>query len=191
MRTEDLMEEEHSGARDAGPEHLIGYYRPAVLAAYQAEPHKYSVETDYFEGNIKISQTYHEAAPEAALEDIINVQFGYRTLFNGDLAIAAYLPDLKRSKPHFEQWKPFELTEPAWTEGDDERWTLWQRRYFGGGWDVYNGPRLQLADTMQTMNALTMETVGTALFSTGESPAPWTSVESTDSELASVRLAVS
>jgi hypothetical protein len=33
---------------------IIGYFDPTVLAAYRAEPDKYSVQTDFFEGRVSL-----------------------------------------------------------------------------------------------------------------------------------------
>ena len=39
---------------------IIGYFDPTVLAAYRAEPDKYNVETDFFEGRVTITTPHYE-----------------------------------------------------------------------------------------------------------------------------------
>jgi hypothetical protein len=97
-------------------------------------------------------------------DEVIDVLFGYRTLHNGDLAIAAYLPDLfEKSKKHVQQWSGFHIPDPKWIKGHDERFSLWTRRYLGGDWSVGPGVRTQLSKLIHTVNGLTDEAVGKPL----------------------------
>jgi hypothetical protein len=80
---------------DARLDNIIGYFDPTILAAYRAEPDKYEVKTDYFEGEVRITTPYYESLPESDRDPAyIGVKFGFRTLANGALALAVYLPDL-------------------------------------------------------------------------------------------------
>ncbi len=94
---------------------IIGYFDPAVLASYRAEPDKYEVKTDYFEGQVSIATRYYESLPEPAREsEYIGVKFGFRALASGMLALAAYLPDLvDHSEGHVPRWRGFLLRERA------------------------------------------------------------------------------
>ena len=144
---------------------LIGYFRSQVLASYRNEPDKYLVETDFFHGKIETTNQYYEELEAAnRTDEVIDVLFGYRTLQDGDLAIAAYLPDLlKKSKKHVQQWSGFHITDPKWIKGHDERFSLWMRRYLGGDWSVGPGVRTQLSKLIHTVNGLTSEAVGKPL----------------------------
>ncbi|RPI53966.1 MAG: hypothetical protein EHM55_12205 [Acidobacteria bacterium] len=63
---------------------MIGYFDVTVLAAYRAEPDKYAVQTDYFEGRVTITTPYYESLSEVERDDAyISVRFGFRTLSNG------------------------------------------------------------------------------------------------------------
>ncbi len=148
------------------PEKFIGYFDQQVLAAYRNEPHKYKIETDYFEGSLSVTSEYFlelEAAEKA--DESVSIQFGYRTLSDGNLAIAAWLPDLvEKSKAHVPRWSAFHLNKPEWTTDQDERFMNWVRRYFEGDWDVDNGPSFYLGQTLDVINGLTSELVGTPLY---------------------------
>jgi hypothetical protein len=94
------------------------------------------------------------------------VHFGYRTLKNGDLTIAAYLPDLlDHSSNHVDRWRPFLVQKGDWLDyADDERFALWCRRYLEGDWDVDNGPAFQVAEEIKLIDGLSREAVGKRLF---------------------------
>ena len=144
---------------------LIGYFDSQVLASYRNEPDKFLIETDFFHGNIETTNEYYEELEAInRTNEIIDVLFGYRTLQNGNLAIAAYLPDLvEKSKHHVQRWSGFHLSNPQWINGHDERFSLWARRYLGGDWSVGPGVRTQLSKLIHTVNGLTNEAVGKPL----------------------------
>ena len=99
------------------------------------------------------------------LGEFVDVQFGYRTLHSGELAIAAILPDLlEKSKTHALKWRGFLLPNPQWSTGHDERFSLWVRRSLGGDWSVGPGVRARLAKAIHVINCLAEETVGKPLY---------------------------
>lgn len=144
---------------------LIGYFDSQVLASYRNEPDKFVIETDFFHGNIEITNEYYEQLEATnRTNEVIDVLFGYRTLQNGNLAIAAFLPDLfEKSKQHVQRWSGFHLPNPQWINGHDERFSLWARRYLGGDWSVGPGVRTQLSKLIHIVNGLTNEAVGKPL----------------------------
>src|ERR1035437_8636071 len=117
-------------------EHLLGYFDPQVLASYRNSPHKYEIESDYFEGTLSItSEYYSELEATGKTRDYVNIRFGYRTLRDGNLAIVAWLPDLtEKSKAHVERLAAFQLKNPDWTPEHDERFSNWVRRDLEGCW---------------------------------------------------------
>jgi hypothetical protein len=147
-------------------EHLLGYFDPQVLASYRNSPHKYEIESDYFEGTLSItSEYYSELEATGKTSEYVNIRFGYRTLRDGNLAIVAWLPDLtEKSKAHVERWAAFHLKNPDWTPEHDERFSNWVRRDLEGCWDVDNGPLFYLGETIKTVNGLTSELVGIPLY---------------------------
>ncbi len=155
------MAEPETPALDlASYEHLVEFFDQAVLAAYLQQPDRFTVKTDHFEGHL--SSEYAEGSVPG---DPIDVRFGYRTQENGDLAIAAFSPDLHRkSAGHVKRWMAFKLVAPRWIT-PDERYTSWLRRYLEGDWGVKSGPRARLEGLLKKINALTTEVVGCALFS--------------------------
>lgn len=152
---------------------IIGYFDPTVLAAYRAEPDKYEVNTDFFEGEVRTTDSHYASLDEAARSAAyIGVRFGFRTLYDGSLALAAYLPDLiDRSDEHLPRWQGFLIREPHWSDyGGDERFKRWVQRSFEGSWDVDNGPAHYLAEGIRLINGLTKEAVGSPLFDLAHEP---------------------
>ena len=145
------------------PNAPIGFFDQAVLASYRTEPDKWTIETDFFEGHLSITDEYYESRQPDGRE-YIDIRFGYRALTNGNLAIVAWLPDLiEKSPKHVARWRGFLLADPAW-EVDDERFELWCKRYLEGSWDVENGPRSKLSEVVETIRGLTAISLGTPLF---------------------------
>lgn len=147
-------------------EHLLGYFELQVLAGYRNEPHKYAIKSDFFEGEIRITDEYYDELESSGnTANSINIQFGYRTLKDGNLAIVAWLPDLfQKSKTHISKWSAFHIKEPEWTTEYDERFDNWVKRYLEGSWGVDNGPIFYLGETVKVINGMTKELVGAALF---------------------------
>ena len=148
------------------PKGLIGFFDQQVLAAYRNEPHKYEVTSDNFEGTLTVTDEYYrelESAKKA--NEYISIRFGYRTLEDGDLALAVWLPDLfEKSKHHATKWAAFHLKNAKWTTERDGRFENWVRRYIEGSWDVDNGPLFHLREAIQITNGLTSELVGIPLY---------------------------
>jgi hypothetical protein len=122
---------------------ILGFFNAAVLAPYREQPDKYTFMTDHFEGRVTVTSAYFAQLDEAAQDrEYIDVKFGYRTLKNGDLTIAAYLPDLVDHSPnHIDRWRPFTVDGADWLEENQGvRFSLWYRRYLEGDWNVENGP---------------------------------------------------
>lgn len=161
-----MAREEPTTPPDGTEVNLIGYYDQQVLAAYRNEPDKFVVEIDKFEGNLRVTDPYfRELAQAGQTNKAISVLFGFRTLDDGQLALAAFLRDLfEKSKFHLDRWEPFRLQQPQWEKGPDEPFDLWVRRYVQGDWDVENGVKSQLAEVMRTINGLTGEVLGVPLF---------------------------
>jgi len=142
----------------------LGYFDQQVLAAYRNETDKWQVETDFFEGRVKVRSDYYGGLDEVSRDEChINVLFGYRALVSGDLAVVAWLPDLMGSKSHVNRWRGFLLDNPQWAAVDG-RFELWTRRYLDGDWEVENGVRAQLAELVETARGLTGAVLGVPLF---------------------------
>ena len=147
-------------------EHLLGYYDQQVLAPYRNEPHKYRIESDYFEGKLTVTNEYYsELESTGKTSEYVSISFGYRTLRDGNLVVVAWLPDLfDKSKAQVQRWSAFHLKNPEGTTGYDERFGNWVLRYLEGDWDVDNGPRYYLGQTIKIINGLTTELVGVPLY---------------------------
>ncbi len=147
-------------------ERLLGYFDPQVLASYRNEADKYVIKSDFFEGGLRTTEEYYRELEQLGKTDErVYVDFGYRTLEDGNLAIVAWLPDLfEKSKSHVPRWQPWYLKNPHWTTDYDERFDKWVRRYLGGDWNVDNGPSYHLAETMKVISGLTNELVDLPLY---------------------------
>ncbi|HEV2499817.1 MAG TPA: hypothetical protein VGY31_09590 [Terriglobia bacterium] len=150
----------------AYPKRLVGFFDQQVLASYRNEPHKYEITSDNFEGTLTVTHEYYKELETAGKTDeYIRIRFGYRTLHDGNLALVGWLPDLlERSSSHLQKWMAFRLNKPNWTTERDERFENWIRRYIEGSFDVDNGPRFYLGDTIQIVNGLASELVGIPLY---------------------------
>jgi len=147
---------------------IVGFFDQRVLASYRSEPDKYVLETDNFEGHLRIA--YSDEA--LSLPDSIDIRFGYRTCVNGDLALAVYLPDLvEKSSTHVQRWAAYSLNTSVLMTEPDGRFEMWKARYLEGSWDIENGPRFHLTDTIELINALCLEKVGQTLFKYKDNPA--------------------
>jgi hypothetical protein len=148
---------------------IVGFFDQRILAVYKSEPDKYVLETDNFEGTLR---RVYDDDDYAIAEDHIDIRFGYRTLASGNLALAVFLPDLvEKSASHVKQWAGYHLESPEWTTEPDPRFKMWKDRYLEGSWNVENGPRYHLENTIATINALCIEVVGKALFTFPNNPA--------------------
>lgn len=152
---------------DTGPyKHLLGYFGAGILAVYRAEPDKYQIEGDSFHGRITLTNDYYaRLTPEKRSQEFVDVPFGYRTLKSGDAAVVIVLPDLtEKSKGHVQRWSGFHLPNPEWTTQPDERFQMWARPNLAGIWNKGPGVRNRLSAVMHTINCLTNEAAGKALF---------------------------
>jgi hypothetical protein len=150
---------------------ILGFFNPAVLAPYREQPDKYTITTDHFEGRVTVTSEYFAQLDEAAQDrEYIDLKFGYRTLKDGDLTIAAYLPDLVDHSPnHVDRWRPFIVDGADWLEEDEDvRFSLWYRRYLEGDWNVENGPAFQLVSEIKLINGLSREAVARRLYAVDE-----------------------
>ena len=77
---------------------IIGYFDADVLSLYSSNPHKYSIKTDYFEGELKTSAGYFdELESTEKTDEYLKVRFGCHSKNNGSLCLAVFLPDLAKA----------------------------------------------------------------------------------------------
>jgi hypothetical protein len=151
---------------------FIEFFNASVLGAYRENPQKYAITDDSFSGRVRTSDQYFTSATQQEqLDERIDVAYTYRSLTSGEYAIAAFRPDLLKSSPrHRAMWEGFRLINPRWAAGYDERFQLWLRRFIGGDWDVENGVKAQLEETIGLINALTSDRLGRKLFKFDTNP---------------------
>jgi hypothetical protein len=150
---------------------VSAYFEPQVLAPYREQAERYSIKTDLFSGRVTVTADYYQSEPENIRRDeYIDVRFGYRTARNGDLRIAAFLPDLvDRSPAHVDRWRPFLAQNVDWVDYDsDERFVLWVTRYIEGRRWGGQSPVQSLVEELELINALTTESVGPPLYDVHE-----------------------
>jgi hypothetical protein len=150
----------------AYPKGLVDFFDQQVLAPYRNEPQKYQITSDNFEGTLTVTDEYYGQLDAAGkTKEYISIRFGYRTLSDGNLAVAVWLPDLlEKSRHHAPRWAAFHLKNEDWTTERDERFENWIRRNIEGSFDVDNGPLFYLGETIQIVNGLTSELVGIPLY---------------------------
>ena len=145
---------------------IIGFFEADVLSYYENNPHKYELDTDYFKGILKTTDThYYELKSYGRLdEDISQIRFGYHSKKDGTLCIAVFLPDLgKVSETERGKWFAFRV-EKSLLASDDERFKMWYGRYIKGSYDVQNGPRERLACIIEKINACCKTLVSEPLY---------------------------
>jgi hypothetical protein len=148
---------------------IVGFFDQRVLTSYRSEPDRYILEADHFEGHLR-AVVDDEGIPMAG--DSLDIRFGYRTCASGDLALAVYLPDLvEKSAAYVSRWAAYHLANPEWIAEPDKRFEMWKARYLEGSWNIENGPRYHLEETIATINALCTEVIGQALFRFSNNPA--------------------
>ncbi len=157
--------------KEAFYQQIVGYFDQQVLAAYRSQPDKYILQTNHFEGCL---QTVLDDNGASVAAGYINIRFGYHTRTNGDLALAVFLPDLvDKSSTHTPRWAAYRLANRELTTEPDKRFELWKARYLEGSWNVENGPRSHLEETVAIINALCLQVSGVerALFKFTNNPA--------------------
>jgi len=144
---------------------IIGYFEADVLSLYTSNPHKYSIETDYFEGELKTSIEYlDELESSGRTDEYIRIRFGYHAKKDGDLCLTVFLPDLA-SIGQLEQkkWSPF-IVDTDYLADSDERFSMWFDRNIPGNWNVQNGPRKRLSAVVEKINACCQTLVEAPLY---------------------------
>jgi hypothetical protein len=150
------------------PENFVLFFSAELLALYANQPDRYSVQTDYFSGEIETSAGHFDEA-RAAGQHLIRVRFGFRTMRSGDLALAVLAPDLKDASPDEKaKWLGFGIDKDALSLDADLRFEMWVDRYIHGSWEVENGVISQIKQEVYDLNALTDGAVGVALFGDAE-----------------------
>jgi hypothetical protein len=95
-------------------------------------------------------------------------RFGHPPLLN---ILILFSNEISFSFSPLPQWAGYHLENPEWTTEPDPRFQMWKGRYLEGSWDVENGPRYHLENTIATINALCIEVVGQAHFTFSNNPA--------------------
>ena len=147
------------------------YYRPAVLAMFYNQSEKYSIQTDEFEGTVRIRGDYLKSQGDTQDRTYLNVDFGFRECRHGEWAIAAYGPDLdKASVDERQLWASFEIVdvETFTAAADDSRFQKWVDRHLMGNWDIEDGPIAALDNAVKQVNAIAECVASAALFTTSD-----------------------
>lgn len=146
-------------------ERIIGFYEADVLFLYESKPDKYELDTDYFEGMLRTTDTYFSELESSGKEnESIRIRFGYHSKKDGTLCIAVYLPDLDgASEKEKRKWEPF-IVDKSLLSQEDERFEMWRSRYIQGNWDVPCGSRRQLGSVIEKINACCKTLVGMPLY---------------------------
>src|SRR5690242_5768786 len=144
------------GPDEAPLKNLVWYFDAQVFASYRSEPHVFVLTDDYFEGHLRITDAYYEELEAAGERGGIDILFGYRTLQTGELAVAAWFPDLdKIPEEHKRRWDGFRLSNPQWLDYKaDTRFRMWVQRYIEGSWQVPMGVLSQLKSVVGLINGL-------------------------------------
>lgn len=143
------------------------YYQSAVLAMFYNRSEKYLIQTDEFEGTVRIRDDYLKSQENTCHKTYLNVAFGFRARRNGEWAIAAYGPDLDNSSAdELQLWTGFGIAgeDTFITAGDDPRFQKWVGRYIMGDWNIEDGPIAVLDTVVGQVNAIAECVVNASLF---------------------------
>jgi hypothetical protein len=145
---------------------IICFYSSDILAVYKNQSDKYEVTTDYFEGKITVRSDYYLYLEKSSQKpNSFKILFGFRTKRDGELAVAAYLPDIDNTPlDEKKKWEGFLLEDDVFTDDPDIRFELFIRRYLEGDWGVDNGVLAQIKNTVVEINAMTEMVLGDPLF---------------------------
>ena len=146
-------------------DNIIGFFEADVLSPYESNPHKYELDTDFFEGVLETKNAYfYKLESSGKLDEYIRIRFGYHSTTDGTLCIAVFLPDLVKA-PEIERrkWRPF-IVEKSLLSPEDERFTMWYDRYIQGSFEVPIAPRKQLSHIIKKINACCKTVVDEPLY---------------------------
>ncbi len=151
---------------------LVGYFKLAVLAQYRAEPHKYELRVSDYGGVVKLTDAYWESLNDSQSEaESIDLRYGFRQDRNGELHIAAFLPDLVRKSPgHVARWAPYEVPASEMMPLPDAKYEPWAMRILMGSWEVGANAMERIDRTVRGINALAMEAFAEPLFKDESNP---------------------
>ena len=148
---------------------LMRYYRPSVLAMFHNQSDKYVIQTEEFEGTVRIRDSYRDPQDGTENESWLNVSFGFRASRDGEWAVAAWGPDLaKASNNERKLWSGFQMDERALAVAHDPRFQKWVSRYIEGSWHVEPGPIAALDEVVRQLNALCLCVVNMPLITSSE-----------------------
>ena len=144
---------------------LVGYFQRSVLALYQVSPEKYVVLESGLSGEVKLTDTYYESLPEEERRRwYFRIRFGYRRLSSGEVCLAVFLPDLRKSpEEERNRWLAQEIRELDFTKRDPE-FQDWVSRYLHGSWEGEIGQLSKLKEKIRKIRSLTEFALGEALF---------------------------
>ncbi len=131
------------------------YFSISVLKRYQDQQEKYELEDSASGGYLCSNSTYAENIDDS--EYISSINFGKRTLSDGNYAIVVFLKDLSYL-PIKEQsyWHSHEITKPTFSFPDKD-FLPFYLRYFEGIPTDYSNPIGELADVLTSINRLLIQ----------------------------------
>jgi len=138
----------------------LAFFRSEILSVYIGRPDKYIVEFGLYGGHIKSLQ----GTPQ---ENVIDLRFAFRELPDGELAIAAFKPDLENNTAESERskWSGFELSPSDFREHIDPNFKEWVSVYLMGNWAKETPPLQQVVDQIKSVNAISAVVAGCDVFS--------------------------
>lgn len=145
---------------------FVVYFKPAVLAQYRAESHKFKVELSDFEGKLDLQTNYWEELDETEIKaESVHIRFGFRRHSSGQYFVAVFGPDFKQySKGHLDRWIPYHVEASEMSPLPDKRFEMWAERNLLGSWSVRLNYLEAIAGEIKLMNSISLEAFGIPLF---------------------------
>lgn len=155
--------------RSRSPE-LLAYFERPVLQRYTSQPNLFVVHENGVLGRIRPTEEYrrHKPAQDEAPSWPEQVRYGFRRLCNGQVCVAAFVPDLARlPDPERHYWFSFEIDNPTF-HPDDPIFEEFVSTTLVGGFTESEPILTRLADVLELVNCVTDEMP--ALFAATSNP---------------------
>ncbi len=143
------------------------FFSSDILHIYLGRPDKYEVEFHRYGGRIRLADLYFDKIQGSELFEAqkIDVRFAFRERPDGELAIAALVPDLAQTGAiEQKRWHCFRIGPDIFRDYMDPDFYEWTRVHLEGEWTTYRSPIHVIGDALESINAITQVFVDKKLF---------------------------
>ena len=149
------------------PLDYLTFFSSDILHIYLGRPDRYEVEFHNYGGRIQLAYPYFEKIKDSEQFNAqnIDVHFAFRERPDGELAIAAFVPDLVQTGiKEREKWYCFRIDPGVFGDYTDPYFYEWTRVHLKGKWPTQTSPIQDIEDALESINAIAEVLVGQKLF---------------------------